>query len=131
MSVDVHASKIEIEDGTKMVEPLFDFDCFEQSVSEEFTDPDGYQDFRFIPNPNYVEHSGVNVSNNHAYSILSELGYNDFEFPLTIDPQDLLGRIKERFKSPFQTIYLQQVMFEILMITMKGIENNCDVISFS
>lgn len=92
MSIDFFATKIEGETST----PVFDLNAHARDIVAEDADARVERgEDAFIPNPDFVEDSGVNMANGNAYRALEAIGILEAgaELPMEFPIADVLDGI--------------------------------------
>jgi hypothetical protein len=72
--MDIYAAKI--TDDSKTVGPVVDFNCWEVEILADDADArEARGESAFIPNPDYVENGGLNLSSDNAAQMFSLMGF--------------------------------------------------------
>lgn len=76
MSMNIYAGKIKTStDGQEYLGPVIDFDCWDFDMLAADADARSERgDDPFVVNPKYVEHAGMNLSNDNAEALCAQLG---------------------------------------------------------
>jgi hypothetical protein len=93
MSMDIYAAKFTETSNGKMVSPVIDFKHWNKEIlADNAEERDDIGETPFIPNPDYIENGGINLSNGNACRVFTQIG-------LSMDEDDALFEIDDVYRA--------------------------------